>query len=59
MKGGVKIMNGLVLDYVVRNTNRRLDTDPEGLPPGATLNRAIDVPNKSKQDLFLGGVNLT
>jgi len=59
VKGGVKIMNGLVLDYVVRNTNRRLDTDPEGLPPGATLNRAIDVPNKSKQDLFLGGVNLT
>lgn len=58
VKGGFTIMNGLVLDYTVRDVRRRLNFDSDLVPPGGLLTRQTDTPNVSELGTFLGGINL-
>ena len=58
LKGGVTIMDGLALDFVVRNTKLFLHTDDESLPPGGMFRVPVDSPSTTNAGLFLGGVNL-
>lgn len=58
VKGGITIIDGMTLDFVVRNTNKFVNTDPEGLLPQTGLNGAVDSSNFTKDNLFLGGATL-
>ena len=56
-KGGVRIVEGLVLDFVLRLSDKRGDRDTEGGPVGS-LAVQVDDPAKFASKVFLGGVNL-
>ena len=58
LRGGATIMDGVALDFVFRRMDKFAHTDPEGVPPGGTLNAALDGPDTVDVDHFLGGVNL-
>ena len=56
-KGGVRIVDGLVLDFTLRYSDKRGDRDTEGGAPG-TLAVQVDDPAKFANTVFLGGLNL-
>ncbi len=56
-KGGVRIADGLVLDFSLRYSDKRGDRDTEGGPAG-TLAVQVDDPAKFLSSVWLGGVNL-
>lgn len=56
-KGGVKIADGLVLDFTMRYSDKRGDRDTEGGPVG-TLAVQVDDPARFKNTVWLGGLNL-
>ncbi|HEX6001286.1 MAG TPA: TonB-dependent receptor [Hyphomicrobiaceae bacterium] len=58
IRGGATLLPGVTVDFSLRNVNRRLEFDLDQVPPGGTLTRQTDGPNSSRQDTFLGGVNL-
>lgn len=57
VKGGFKIVDGLVLDYTLRYSDKRGDRDTEGGPVGS-LAVQVDQAIKFQNTVFLGGVNL-
>ncbi|MFM9943547.1 MAG: TonB-dependent receptor plug domain-containing protein [Hyphomicrobiaceae bacterium] len=57
IKGGVRIADGLVLDFVLRHSDKRGDRDTEGGPVGS-LAVQVDDPTKFGTKIFLGGLNL-
>jgi vitamin B12 transporter len=57
VKGGVRIADGLVVDFVLRHSDKRGDRDTEGGPVG-TLAVQVDDPTRFASKVFLGGVNL-
>lgn len=58
LKGGFTIIDGMTLDFVVRDTKKNVHSDNESFVPQTGLNGAIDTADTSTADLFLGGVNL-
>lgn len=56
-KGGVRILDGLVLDYNLRYSDKRGDRDTEGGPVGS-LAVQVDDPTTFLNTVWLGGVNL-
>jgi len=57
MKGGVRLAEGLVVDFTLRQTDKRGDRDTEGGPIGA-LAVQVDDPTRFGSKIFLGGMNL-
>lgn len=57
IKGGVKIIDGMVLDFVLRHSDKRGDRDTDGGPVG-TLAVQVDDPTRFGTKVFLGGLNL-
>ncbi|WP_329647796.1 TonB-dependent receptor plug domain-containing protein [Hyphomicrobium sp.] len=58
VKGGFKIIEGMTLDFVVRDTTKNVDSDNESFIPQTGLNGAVDTADSSVADLFLGGATL-
>lgn len=60
VKGGVTLMQGMTLDFFVRNSHKLVNSDPDlYMPrPQTPYNSVGDAPDYSKTDLFIGGVNL-
>ena len=58
VRGGVTLLQGMTVDFSVRDVNRDLEFDRDEVPFGGVLTRQTDSPNTTKQDTFLGGVNL-
>jgi vitamin B12 transporter len=58
LKGGVTIVNGLTVDFVLRNTRRFLGQDGFEVPAGGVFRVATDAPDTLDASLFLGGVNI-
>jgi vitamin B12 transporter len=56
-KGGVKIVDGVTLDYVLRYSDKKGDRDTDGGAPG-TLAVQVDDPAHFTNTVFLGGLNL-
>lgn len=57
IKGGVRIADGVVLDFVLRQSDKRGDRDTEGGVVGG-LAVQVDDPTRFGTKVFLGGVNL-
>jgi len=57
VRGGVTIMNGLAVDFTLRNTHRFQNQDSQEVPPGGGPRVATDTPDTAESNLFLGGVN--
>lgn len=57
MKGGVRLAEGLVVDFTLRQTDKRGDRDTEGGPVGS-LAVQVDDPTRFGSKIFLGGMNL-
>lgn len=58
LRGGFSLLDNLTLGFVVRNTNKFVNTDPEQLIAQTGLSGAVDGPNTTDVDFFLGGLNL-
>lgn len=58
VKGGFKVIDGMTLDFVVRDTKKNVHSDNESLLPQTGLIGAVDTADESTSELFLGGVNL-
>lgn len=56
-RGGVKIVDGVTLDFTMRYSEKKGDRDTEGGPVG-TLAVQVDDPSKFESTVFLGGANL-
>ena len=56
-KGGVRIVEGVTLDYSLRYSEKTGDRDTDGGPAG-TLGVQVDDPARFANTVFLGGVNL-
>ncbi len=57
VKAGAQILPGVVLDFVVRASNKTAGRDSESGLPG-NLTTAVDSPSHLKTETFLAGVNL-
>jgi vitamin B12 transporter len=58
LKGGITLMDGLAVDFTLRNTRRFLNQDALEVPPGGVFRVATDAPDTADNNLFLGGINL-
>ena len=56
VKGGLAPVAGMTVDFILRNTNKLTETDPEGLLPQTGLNGAFDAANYTDANHLLGGV---
>ncbi len=60
VKGGVTLMQGMMLDFFARRSDRFAHTDADFFAPRpqTPFSSAIDTPDTADQQTFLGGVNL-
>jgi vitamin B12 transporter len=58
LKGGLKLLPGVTVDFSIRETTRFANTDPEGISPLTGLYGAIDGIGSYETNVLLAGVNL-
>lgn len=58
LKGGLRPLPGVQIDFTVRNTNRFLNYDTLGPNPVTGLDEAQDAPNTSVSDVLLAGAKV-